>query len=360
MPEVPHRVKLRRGSKVAARGGGCYAAGVSAREIVQSTAHIARAFGPLARFALGAPLIDPTHVALHRGLARGSMGDGSGALIADVARTQQVAVLASETIPGLRAHLKEAVARERRVDALLELGLADAARVLRDGPPVALLKGSAAAAWVYPETAWRTRKDIDLLVGEGLPAVRQVLLANGWRDATDPRASQDVGAARAWPVAREIGNTTISIDLHRGLVHSDWCRPRVDRMLADRVAGRASLPVTNVADTLLHTALHLVGTGFHEPLKGWVDVLRLVALVAPEDLAERARLHRVETIAWTCLGVVGRWFGASVADHRRALTRPLHGAVIDHLLAGEHATPERNPLPRGAAYRLWRVLARDL
>lgn len=305
------------------------------------------------------PVRDPVAIDLHHLLVgRGPITSASDQLAA-LAHREQVAVMASALEPALQPLLAPVIERQRRFDALLELALADIAPTVADVAPTALLKGSAAAAWVYPETAWRMRKDIDLLVGEALPEVRRAMLARGWRDHLDPRASHDPHVARAWPMARELGRTTISIDLHRRLVHGAWCRPDVTAMLSSSVEGRAALPVTNVADTFVHTALHLVGTGYHEPLKGWIDLARLLPLLEPSALAKRARLHRLGTATWAALGVLQRWFSSPVAAHRHALGTPPQGTLIDRLLAGEHATPERAPLPRGLAYRLWRILARD-
>jgi len=260
----------------------------------------------------------------------------------------------------LAPFLGEEVRRRRRLDAMLELGLARAERALRDGPPVALLKGSAAAAWVYPETAWRQRRDIDLLVGEALPEVRRTLLAQGWRDANDPRYGQDPHRVRAWNMSADIGGGTVNLDLHHHLVHASWCRPDIRLMLASRVEGRAPLPVTCPSDTMVNTAIHILGTGFHEPLKGWIDLLRLLPLVSPDELALRARAHGLVTGMWVCLGVLARWFGVAVQAQRAVLGRPLQAGLLEYLTAGEHATPERRPLPRGVSYRLWPQLVRDL
>lgn len=268
--------------------------------------------------------------------------------VAKAAHRAEVAVMAHALDP--RLPLAEVVLRQRRFDALLELALADLEGVGALAP-VALLKGSAAAAWAYPETAWRMRRDIDLLVGDALPDVRAALLVRGWRDGAA------ASAARAWPMLRELGATTISIDLHRRLTHA--AGPDVPAMLAARVAGRAQLPVTSVADTVVHTALHLTNSGFHEPLKGWVDLARLVPLTTPHELAARATLHRARTATWACLRVVERWFELAV-DYRAAIARPAQGLLIEALLAGDGVTPETRSMPRGVAYRLWRRLARDL
>ncbi len=271
--------------------------------------------------------------------------------IADAAHRAEVAVMAYALEP--RLPLADVALRQRRFDALLELALADSADALVGVAPVALLKGSAAAAWAYPETAWRMRRDIDLLVADALPEARAALLARGWRDAATGLSP----AHRAWPMVRELGQSTVSIDLHRRLTHA--AGPDVQAMLASRVAGRASLPVTSVADTIVHTTLHLTNSGFHEPLKGWVDLARLVPLTTPHELAARAALHRAKTATWACLGVLERWF-VLAPDYRAAFTRPLQGVLVDALLAGDGMTPETWPVPRGVAYRLWRRLARDL
>lgn len=320
-------------------------------------------------FALGPPARDPGAIALHRALAgRAWSPDVPLTVLGEAAISEQVAVLTHALVPATRPLLAEAAARLLRRDALLELGLAHAARALghvaapsvAPVAPVALMKGSAAIGWAYESSAMRERRDLDLLVADALPEVRRALLAAGWRDANDPRHGPDPTRVRAWNMSLALGGGSVSLDLHRHLVHQPWCRPDVPSMLARRVPGRALLPVTDPADTWINTAIHLLGTGFHEPLKGWIDLLRLLPLVPPTLLAARAHAHHLVTGAWVCLGVLGRWFEAPVDDHRAALGRPPQAALLEHLAAGEHHTPERRPLPRGVSYRLWPRLVRDL
>lgn len=318
-----------------------------------------RALWPVARFAFGAPQEGSVDIALHRALTARAWSGVSAEAVAEAAKNAQVVVFAHENVFELRPLLAEAAAQQRRLDALLELGAAHASRVLRDVGPVALMKGSAAAAWVYPESAWRQRRDIDLLVGEALPDVRRVLLAHGWEDANDPRHGQDPNKVRAWNMSVRLGGGLVSFDLHRHLVHDGWCRPDIGLMLENRVEGRAAMPVTSAVDTMVNTAIHMLGTGFHEPLKGWIDLLRLLPLVTPEELAAGARAHGIVTGMWVCLGVLGRWFEAPVRAHRDRLGRPFHAGLLEYLTAGEHVTPERRLLPRGVSYRLWKVLVRD-
>lgn len=314
----------------------------------------------LVAFGVGAPRRDPVAVALHRALTGRPWADVPASALAELARAEQVAVLTSALVPAVRPLLADAEARLRRHDALLELGLAHAARALGDVAPVALMKGSAAIGWAYEQSAWRQRNDLDLLVGDALPEVRRALLARGWRDANDPRHGPDPARVRAWNMDAELGGGVVSLDLHRRLVHRPWCRPDVSSMLARRVTGRAPLPLTDPADTWINTAIHLLGTGFHEPLKGWIDLLRLLPLVTPEALAARAHTHALVAGTWTCLGVLSRWFDVPVEPHRAALGRPSQAALLERLTAGEHHTPERRPLPRGLSYRLWPWLVHDL
>ena len=63
---------------------------------------------------------------------------------------------------------------------------------------------------------------------------------------------------------------------------------------------------------------------------------------------------------WVCLGVLGRWFEAPVQAHRAALAHPLQADVLHYLAAGQRATPEPRPLPRGVSYRLWPRLVHDI
>lgn len=302
-------------------------------------------------------------LALRSGLV--PVGESPDALVR-AARQGEVAVLAAETVPALRESLAPAVQRQRRVDALLELGLARAARALGAAglERVALLKGSAAAAWVYPETAWRMRRDLDLLVGEQLVEVRRALLGDGWADDVSPKY-RPLGPerSRAWPMVVNLGQNKVSLDLHRTLVEprDAWSHPSPDRILDEAVPGRSPLPVSSLRDTALHTVLHLANSGFHEPLKGWVDLWRLVPRVAPESLAERAREHGLRVATHACLAVVERWFGIATRAHREALDLPRWRSFpVEFLTSGEGETPERRPLPRGWSRRLWRTVLGDV
>ncbi len=309
---------------------------------------------------LGPPRVDPTEVALREALVTGHVPPELAARVALAARYGEVAVLAAEAAPALRPHLADAVARQRRVDTLLQLGLDHAARALdRAGlREVALLKGTAAAAWAYPDSAWRFRRDLDLLVGPRLLEVRQALLAAGWRDHASPGESPERG--RTWSLTLPLGQNAVSLDLHRRLVHSPWCRPDPASILAAAIPGKAPLPVSDPTDTFLHTTLHLVGNGFHEPLKGWLDLLRLLPLVAPDPLAARAHAFGLATATWLALTVLARWLHADTAAHARPLAPPpWRRHLLGYLAAGDHATPERQPLPRALSWRLWRALARD-
>jgi hypothetical protein len=289
----------------------------------------------------------------------GAVDPSKAQAIALAARYGEVSILAAEASPLLAAELRDAVTRQRRLDAVLELGLAHAADALHQAglTEVALLKGRAAAAWAYPDTASRFRRDIDLLVGPALGPVREALLAKGWRDDS-PHA--DPSRGRTASLVLTLGLNTVSLDLHRSLVHSDWCRPDPSAILAGAVRGKAPLPVTAPIDTLLHTALHLVGNGFHEPLKGWLDLMRLLPLVDAADLETRARAFGLGTTAWLALTVLARWFGLDTSRHTaRVAPSAARQALLRHLAAGDHATPERQPLPRALSWRLWRRLVHD-
>jgi hypothetical protein len=308
---------------------------------------------------IGPARTDPVELALRQGLVSGLVPPAQLPSIALAARYGEVSVLAAETIPALAPHLTEAVVRQKRIDALLELGLEHAARAIETtGLQVALLKGTAAAAWAYPHTSSRFRRDLDLLVGPHLLEVRAALLARGWRDDGAPLERPERG--RTWSLVLPLGKNRVALDLHRTLVHSPWCTPSPESLLAASVPHKTLLPVTNPVDTFLHTALHLVGNGFHEPLKGWVDLLRLLPLVSPEALSARARAFRLGRATWLVLHILERWFGLDTSAHRAPLApSPAHQALLSYLAAGDHATPERQPLPRALSWRLWRTLVRE-
>jgi hypothetical protein len=289
--------------------------------------------------------------------------------LAALARTSEVAILAADAAPALVPLLGDALARQRQIDALLELALARAATALAKvglDTRVALLKGGVTARTVYPTTAHRFRRDLDLLVPDGpevdIVDIRAALLAVGFADDPGPdRGTLGPRAVRAWPmVLRPFGPTglILSLDLHRRLVEVPWCRPDLPAMLAAARKDGAPLPLTSPADTLVHTAIHLAENGFRLPLKAWVDVARLVPTVTPAALAERARHHGARAASYAATRVASRWFTCDAAAHLAALAPPrAQRLALDLALAGDGIHPHR--LALGPARRLFRALVAD-
>ncbi len=339
------------------------------RDRFEHRAQWAYAFRDLA-VALARPArSDPTMVTLRRALAGQQPNDLSPSsldALAAAATRHEVEVIAAELIPALASRLANATLERRRADAILELATQSLAP-LSALAPVALLKGSASAVQVYPHTAWRHRKDLDLLVGDNLPMVRKALLAQGWTDAVTPlRQAEGPDAVRAWPMVRSLGPYGVSLDLHRKIHATAWCHVDSAAVLAAAAAaaatqaGRTPLPITTPADTLLTTVVHLVGSGFHEPLKGWLDVARLVPLVSPAALIARSNQFGLTTATWLCLTVVRRWFGVDTTSHEAGLApASFRIRLLTHLAAGDHDTPERRPFYKGLSQRIWQSLLND-
>lgn len=335
------------------------------RDRLEHRAQWARALRDLAQSIIGPAAVDPTMVALRRALsgqpynALSPSSPASLDALAAAAIRHEVEVAISELVPALASRLANATLERRRQDAILELA-AQSLAPLAAIAPVALLKGSASAVQVYPHTSWRHRKDLDLLVGDNLPAVRNSLLAHGWTDAVTPRRqSEGPSAVRAWPMVRALGPYGVSLDLHRQIHAGSWCCVDSAAVLAAATT-RSPLPITSPVDTLLTTVVHLVGSGFHEPLKGWLDLARLVPIAPPADLATRAHRFGLTTATWLCLTVVRRWFAVDTTPSLTALAPPrLTARLLEHLAAGDHDTPERRPLYKGLSQRLWQSLLSD-
>ena len=313
-----------------------------------------------------------SEVSALRALLRQPPGDVSTVnmeALAALARTSEVALLASDAAPALAPLLAEATARQRQLDALLDLALARAATALAKAglaERVALLKGGVTARTVYPTTAHRFRRDLDVLVPDGpdvdIVDIRAPLLAAGFVDDPGPdRAALGPRAVRAWPmVLRPFGPSglVLSVDLHRRLVEVPWCRPDLAAMLADTRKDGAPLPLTSPRDTLVHTAIHLAENGFRLPLKAWVDIMRLLPTVAPDALAARARQHGARAATYAAIHVASRWFALDAAVHLAALAPPhLQRWAIHAALAGDGIHPHR--LALGPARRFFRALVAD-
>jgi len=320
----------------------------------------------LAHSALASPLSDPTLSALRPHLVASSPGEltpsvstlYSNALARAVER-HELEVIAAALLPELARHLS-IIQERKRADAILELAIFELADTLGDGAPVALLKGSASAILAYPHTSWRARRDLDLLVGDGLPEIRDHLLNRGWRDAvTLQRQAEGPNRVRTWPMVKALGPHGVSLDLHRRIEATPWCHLAPTAIINGAVHGLSPLPITSPDDTYLTTVAHLVGSGLHEPLKGWVDLARLVPHLSI-DFAHRARRFGLATATWFSLGVVARWFHLDTTHLRLSLSPdPIRARLIAHLGAGDHDTPERRPLYKGLSQRLWRLLLED-
>jgi len=272
--------------------------------------------------------------------------------VARAAREGEVVLLALRADPGLAPWLEAPARRQLVIDATLEQALAVAAEVLQ-GAPVVLLKGTAAGRLVYPDSALRFRRDLDLLVAD-LRDVRARLLRIGFVDRVDPaRAAAGPASVRAWPMAWRAPFGEVELDLHQRVLAYPWCELGPAALLAHAIPA-TPLPITDPLDTLVHTAVHLVDSGLRQPLKAWVDVHRLAAVVDARALCERARAYRAHTATWAVLDVCQRWFGTTLA-----LPPPVHAAALRFLLGGMGAHPHRRLLAHGRARDVARLLLAD-
>lgn len=307
----------------------------------------------LARGLATPPLIDPAMNTLRQALAptRTPTTPDPATLpaLANAARRHELEVFAAHRIPGLATILKSEISDRRRAAAILELAQAELTQTLADFRTT-WLKG--AATWtLYPEGACRSRRDLDLLVGSQITDVRLHLLSRGWQDAVTPRR-MDLGPdhVRAWPMTRTYGPFGVSLDLHRELQSHPWCDLTAGPILASSTNGQPT-----PEDSFLITLNHLVESGFHEPLKGWLDLAYLSHRLSPDRLLTRAHTTRTTRALWLADHVLTRWF----PGHRRLITSPpppVERHLLTHLAAGDHDTPERRPLYKGLSQRLWRSL----
>jgi len=273
--------------------------------------------------------------------------------LARLASRAELAVFAGHQIPNLAPLLAAPIQTQRRIDALLDLTTEGLAATLQaaGGPKlrasVCLLKGSASALHVYPEPACRQRRDLDLLVCPAdFPAVRAALWNAGWRDSPVREARVKPFDGRTFGMRRTLSGLTLSVDLHRDLVTTDWCglRGRGFRraFLADSRRDLAPLPVTSATDTLLHTVAHIVHAGAQLPLKAWCDLLLLARQLLPEAPAviDRVALFGLRTATWACLSVAARFFGADLSDLIAPLEpTPASARLLSALLRGDSPTP---------------------
>ncbi len=210
--------------------------------------------------------------------------------VAAAAREGEVVLLALDADPALAPWLTEPARLQLVVDGHLQLALTLTAEALARHPAgrVALLKGSASAYLVYARPALRFRRDVDLLVEDLPSALGAALAAAGFADHVEPaRAARGpgTGGPGRWRSRRRSGGSRSTCT--RRSSTPPWCHPSVDGLLNNTITAGAPLPITAAADTLVHTAIHLIENGLRQPLKHWVDLDRL-ARVDPRLAAERA------------------------------------------------------------------------
>jgi hypothetical protein len=286
--------------------------------------------------------------------------DADVAAIANEARRGEVTVLAAKACPVLAEALEADVRRQAVVDLSLGLlerrlgAVLDAAGV----GTVALLKGSVTARTLYDAPGERFRKDVDALVAPSAMARAVAALeADGW--TSRPNAAEarlGPGRTRTWTMTIGLPAGTFSADLHQTLFPGR--RFKVDPAAILRRArpapdGIVGLALAAPEDTLLHLAVHTARAGFHEPMKGLVDLHRYVARAAVrwDLLARRAVAWRAAAATWACLRVVDRWFGtAAPAWVMRALRPPWPQArLLAYALSGDGPYPLRRDVTKWAA-----------
>jgi hypothetical protein len=149
------------------------------------------------------------------------------------------------------------------------------------GAPVALVKGRAFAATIYPEPRFRTYTDIDLLVDpSAISAINAILAEQGFRPAdydNDPKRLETKWISAADP--------SLMVEVHTNLVHHPGLREKIS-LTYDDFDGDFVSPASMLTIAAIHGALHQF-----ERLQQAVDVRQAArALTSAKDEERFLRL----------------------------------------------------------------------
>ncbi len=312
----------------------------------------------LQRLLVGPPHATAADTALRDLLLGRPQTQGSWDDIAAAARYQEVVPMAAASHPELEGRLHLGRRRQALVDLHLHIALQRVGKALDRASihRAALLKGSGTAYWLYDEPSDRVRRDIDLLVGDNeIEATVAALEADGWyAGASETDRKRGPRNLRAWPMYLELPIGIVSCDLHRRLTYGSRFTVDVEALLdrARHDLADTPLPVTAPADTFVHTALHCALSGFQEPLKAWIDLLRLARhreLSWPE-VASTARRWGAANAVWAAAHVLERWFELDLGELRASVRPdPLTRRLLTTVLAGNGRYPLRADVDRRTA-----------
>lgn len=270
-----------------------------------------------------------------------------------VARRHRLSPLLSlVALPGAPASLFEALRRDRLVTTARNLMFGQVAEECARAfavaaVPVALLKGLAYSATIYPEAGVRPTSDIDLLVPD---ATRRTAFAVLDRLGFEPRA-----AAPGFDDAdyHEVAWTRkgVEVDLHLALAPLARCHidyPNVWGSVRDVAIDRARVGVLHPQHAAIFHALHMAIDHFDVPALYLVDFRRLL-----QAAGERAPVEALAR-AWGCW----RPFATAVALAAAFLPAwtepgdPIAVPAFSRRIVSGYGAPTRVPRPEQLVRKL--------
>lgn len=235
----------------------------------------------------------------------------------------------------------------------------EAARLLGGrGYPVVLMKGTAYVVAGLPPAEGRTVGDLDILVPRtALRDAESVLRANGWEPLKEE--AYDDAYYREWmhelpPLAHAERGSVIDVH-HTILPLTARLRPDAESLISAAVPVEGGLFVLSPPDMLLHSIAHLFYDGdFDGGLRNLWDIDRLIRHFAAPDfwpaLAERARLHQLETPLARALRFARDFFRTDVDERLAGRATPVDGLIRRRLLARDGYGLPTRPVTRGLLY----------
>lgn len=261
-----------------------------------------------------------------------------------------------------------------RVAAIFEAARADAAQVrtqalweaemahralARLGLPVILLKGTAFHAANLDAAKGRSVGDLDILVPhDSLAEVEDALIAAGWERMKD-KGGYDDDYYRRWmhelpPLIHRTRDRMIDVH-HTILPLTARPTPDAGALIAGSVELANGLRTLSPPDMIVHAAAHLFADGdLAGGLRNLWDIDRLLReFDSPDfwpDLAEAARLHRLEAPVARALRLANRLYGTPVVKKVAGRVRFADLLFEARLLARNGWGQERRKALRFAFY----------
>jgi hypothetical protein len=237
----------------------------------------------------------------------------------------------------LQADHKNMVALDIMADRIVR----EVGAVLRDGGVRCIpLKGAALRHLVYPDPAFRSAVDIDLLVRPGeLQSADDIMRSAGFERISD-EPGRPVTAATFHERGFYRPTTKTLVEIHDNLSQPQrfridtndlwaraWYVDQIEKKLKKKLENLPFPPDTlflSPEDTLIHQFIHNAAHLFNIPLRSILDIKLIIETLSPnwDDVIRRARTARASAAAYFTLKIAKNLLAADVPDDVLDALRP--------------------------------------